>query len=97
MAQLIIAQNKGIQSVTYALPNKHYVPVDMRYLAVENMQPSVNYHSRSILAAIPSILTGLKLKYSLRSLHQGLPFALDHQSRLISNGSGLITATITRA
>jgi hypothetical protein len=46
MAQLIIAENKGIQSVTYTLPNKHYVPVDMRYLSVENMQPSVNFHLR---------------------------------------------------
>jgi urate oxidase len=43
MAQLIIAQNKGVQSVTYALPNKHYIPVDMRYMGVENVKPSVNF------------------------------------------------------
>lgn len=40
MAQLVIAQNRGIQSVSYALPNKHYVPVDMRYIGVENMKSS---------------------------------------------------------
>jgi len=40
MAQLIIAQNEGIQSATYALPNKHYIPVDMRYMGVENVKPS---------------------------------------------------------
>ena len=43
MAQLIIAQNEGIQSVTYALPNKHYIPVDMRYIGIENVKPSVNF------------------------------------------------------
>ncbi|RDB18787.1 Uricase [Hypsizygus marmoreus] len=39
MAQLIIAQNAGVQSVTYVLPNKHYIPVDMKYLDVENVVP----------------------------------------------------------
>lgn len=39
MAQLLLTQNAGIQSVTYALPNKHYIPVDMRYLGVENVSP----------------------------------------------------------
>jgi len=39
MAQRIIAENALVQSVTYALPNKHYVPVDMRYLGVDNLTP----------------------------------------------------------
>lgn len=47
MAQLVIAQNRGIQSVSYALPNKHYVPVDMRYIGVENMKSSVNRFFKS--------------------------------------------------
>jgi urate oxidase len=41
MARLIIAQNAQVQSVTYALPNKHYIPVDMGYLGVENLVPYV--------------------------------------------------------
>jgi urate oxidase len=41
MAQLIIAQNNGVQTVTYSLPNKHYVPVDMRYIGIENIKSSV--------------------------------------------------------
>ncbi|KAF5371000.1 hypothetical protein D9615_010027 [Tricholomella constricta] len=39
MAQLLLAQNAGVQSVTYSLPNKHFIPVDMRYIGVENVTP----------------------------------------------------------
>ncbi|EIW83619.1 uricase [Coniophora puteana RWD-64-598 SS2] len=37
MGQRVIAENAGVQSVSYKLPNKHYVPVDMRYLGVDNL------------------------------------------------------------
>ncbi|KAF8211858.1 hypothetical protein K438DRAFT_1662457 [Mycena galopus ATCC 62051] len=40
MARLILAQNSGVQTVSYALPNKHYIPVDMGYLGVENLVPA---------------------------------------------------------
>ncbi|KAJ7171070.1 hypothetical protein C8R46DRAFT_1349178 [Mycena filopes] len=40
MAQLIITQNAQVQSVSYSLPNKHYIPVDMGYLGVENLVPA---------------------------------------------------------
>ena len=39
MAQRIIAENGHIQAVTYTLPNKHYIPVDMRYIGVDNLTP----------------------------------------------------------
>lgn len=39
MAQRIIAENAHIQTVTYTLPNKHYIPVDMRYIGVDNLTP----------------------------------------------------------
>lgn len=39
MANLIIAQNPLVQSVKYTLPNKHYVPVDMKYKGIDNMTP----------------------------------------------------------
>ena len=39
MAQLILEHNAGVQAVTYSLPNKHYIPVDMRYIGVENLTP----------------------------------------------------------
>lgn len=41
MAQRVIAENAGIQDVSYALPNKHYIPVDMRYLGIDNLTPYV--------------------------------------------------------
>ncbi|KAK7050413.1 uricase [Favolaschia claudopus] len=40
MARLILTENPGVQTVSYALPNKHYIPVDMSYLGVENLVPS---------------------------------------------------------
>jgi len=40
MAQLVIEQNPRIQSVTYKLPNKHYIPVDMKYIGIDNMTPA---------------------------------------------------------
>ncbi|EIN05494.1 uricase [Punctularia strigosozonata HHB-11173 SS5] len=40
MAQRIIAENSFVQSVTYTLPNKHYIPVDMRYIGVDNLTPA---------------------------------------------------------
>ncbi|KAG6855373.1 hypothetical protein H0H87_003997, partial [Tephrocybe sp. NHM501043] len=39
MAQLVLSQNAGVAAVTYELPNKHYIPVDMRYIGVENVTP----------------------------------------------------------
>lgn len=39
MAQRVISENAKVQSVTYTLPNKHYVPVDMKYLVMDNLTP----------------------------------------------------------
>ncbi|KAH9850860.1 uricase [Lenzites betulinus] len=39
MAQRIVAEHPHVQSVTYKLPNKHYVPVDMKYIEIDNMSP----------------------------------------------------------
>ncbi|TCD61819.1 hypothetical protein EIP91_007864 [Steccherinum ochraceum] len=39
MAQKIIAQQPFVNDVEYALPNKHYVPVDLKYLGLENIKP----------------------------------------------------------
>ncbi|KAL6301556.1 uricase [Sparassis latifolia] len=40
MAARIVAENARVQSVTYKLPNKHYVPVDMRYIGLDNTTPA---------------------------------------------------------
>ncbi|KAH0833440.1 hypothetical protein J3R83DRAFT_12554 [Lanmaoa asiatica] len=39
MGERIIAENAGVDEATYKLPNKHYIPVDMRYLGVDNLTP----------------------------------------------------------
>ncbi|KAJ8454135.1 hypothetical protein ONZ45_g19423 [Pleurotus djamor] len=40
MAQQIVEEHPGVASVTYTLPNKHYIPVDMKYIGVDNITPS---------------------------------------------------------
>ncbi|KAF4614003.1 hypothetical protein D9613_008190 [Agrocybe pediades] len=40
MAQRIVAENASVNSVSYALPNKHYIPVDLRYLNIDNLTPA---------------------------------------------------------
>ncbi|KAF9540784.1 tetrahydrobiopterin biosynthesis enzymes-like protein [Agrocybe pediades] len=37
MVQHVFAENASVRSVSYALPNKHYIPVDMRYLNIDNL------------------------------------------------------------
>jgi hypothetical protein len=36
MGQRVIAENAGVDSVVYKLPNKHYIPVNMNYIGVDN-------------------------------------------------------------
>lgn len=38
-AQRFLEANARVASVTYRLPNRHYVPVDLTYAGLENMQP----------------------------------------------------------
>ncbi|KJA25137.1 hypothetical protein HYPSUDRAFT_38099 [Hypholoma sublateritium FD-334 SS-4] len=40
MAQRIIAENAHVSTVSYSLPNKHYIPVDMKYIGVDNTTPA---------------------------------------------------------
>lgn len=42
MAERILAENKHLQTVSYSLPNKHYIPVDMRYAGIDNLTPCVS-------------------------------------------------------
>ena len=39
MGERVIAENRGIERVSYGLPNKHYVPVDMKYMGADNQTP----------------------------------------------------------
>jgi len=39
MGQRVIAENAGVETVTYTLPNKHYIPVDMKYIGIDNTTP----------------------------------------------------------
>ena len=39
MAQRVVSENAFIQTASYTLPNKHYIPIDMKYLGVDNLTP----------------------------------------------------------
>jgi urate oxidase len=39
MGERVIAENAGVDQAMYKLPNKHYIPVDMNYLGVDNLTP----------------------------------------------------------
>jgi len=39
MGQRVLAENAGVMTVRYVLPNKHYIPVDMKYIGVDNTTP----------------------------------------------------------
>ncbi len=39
MAQRVLVENEGVETVRYVLPNKHYIPVDMKYIGVNNTTP----------------------------------------------------------
>ena len=41
IGQTILKANPGVQSVRIALPNKHYIPVDMKYIGIDNLTPYV--------------------------------------------------------
>lgn len=45
MGQRIIEENEGIREVRYALPNKHYIPVNMEYIGIDNLTPCVFFIS----------------------------------------------------
>ncbi|KAI0031130.1 uricase [Vararia minispora EC-137] len=40
MGQEILAANPAVMSVQISLPNKHYIPVDMKYIGLDNTTPS---------------------------------------------------------
>lgn len=39
MGERVISENAGVDQVTYNLPNKHFIPVDMKYIGVDNLTP----------------------------------------------------------
>jgi hypothetical protein len=56
MGQRIIAENAGVKEVTYVLPNKHYIPVDMKYIGIDNLTPYVSFRSSFVPSLLPSSL-----------------------------------------
>ena len=80
MAQKIISENAHITSVTYTLPNKHYIPVSMDYIGIDNMTPA-NAEVFAPVAAPRFVCSPLEMIIRLTVS----PFY-----------SGLISATVTR-
>jgi hypothetical protein len=73
MAQRVLAENEGVESVRYVLPNKHYIPVDMKYIGVDNTTPCV-----------PRILYWLSVFGTLIIIFGGYPiFGKRHLPRVV--------------
>jgi len=41
MGQRLIKENTAVDRATYTLPNKHYIPVDMKYIGIDNTSPAL--------------------------------------------------------
>lgn len=39
MASRILAEHASVSEVSYGLPNKHYIAVDMGYIGIDNQTP----------------------------------------------------------
>ncbi|KAI0926301.1 hypothetical protein AcV5_008797 [Taiwanofungus camphoratus] len=83
MAERIVTENGRVESVTYTLPNKHYVPVDMGYIGVDNLTPA----KADVFVPLAAP------RYGLSRSGDDLGDALTAWVRF---GSGLISATISR-
>lgn len=53
MGERILAENKHVETVSYSLPNKHYIPVDMRYAGIDNLTPYVSLCVVDFLFRLP--------------------------------------------
>ena len=98
MAQRILAENASIDSVSYSLPNKHYIPVDMKYIGIDNLTPCV-YPQTFCFQTIEILCSDLKLKYSARLPHPGMHsyfIFLAVPGIECTTHSGLINATVSR-
>ena len=70
MAQRVIAENARVSTVTYTLPNKHYIPVNMDYIGVDNVTPLSLFSSLSCVI-YPHLWTEQTRMYLFRSQPQG--------------------------
>jgi hypothetical protein len=82
MAQRLLELNGFVQSVTYTLPNKHYIPVDLKWASVDNLTPYV-----SVLIAYPSFAPSLPLFDTRGSVL--LPFLLSRAFLPLSRSTSL--------
>ena len=75
MAEQIVVEYPLVQSATYALPNKHYIPVDMRYAGIDNLTPCVI-----------SFISFIFSSFSVLPLARFLSISLSHLPLLLLNG-----------
>jgi len=41
MGRRLIEENSAVDRATYSLPNKHYIPVEMKYIGIDNTSPAL--------------------------------------------------------
>jgi hypothetical protein len=77
MGQRVLAENAGVMEVRYELPNKHYIPVDMKYIGVDNTTPYV------VPISWFGILFGLGVAVGLNGLKELTLFWKYHLPRVV--------------
>lgn len=83
MAQCVLTENAGVESVRYVLPNKHYIPVDMRYIGVDNTTPCV----------LPTLLSAARSSGTREFAGLRGPFLFWKRHRLVLWGGRLLERT----
>ncbi|KAG9308573.1 hypothetical protein JVU11DRAFT_11677 [Chiua virens] len=54
-------ESECVEEVTYKLPNKHYIPVEMKYLGLDNLTPSEIRFLARIGYLIPFVVAAVKI------------------------------------
>lgn len=101
MGQRLIKENTAMDRAMYTLPNKHYIPVDMKYIGIDNTSPFQSPASflgkrqgANVMAQVSrgSVRAGFGSKVRiLRETKEG-----DDENDDIIFSSGLINATVAR-
>lgn len=99
MGQRVIAENAGVVSVTYKLPNKHYIPVNMNYIGVDNTTPLsiIRFFpffviwTKAVLFLLPEVMISI---VSCDRENQSLNLLVDSPSSTMIEGGLLLSVEI---
>lgn len=107
MGQRLIEENAAVDRATYRLPNKHYIPVEMKYIGIDNTSPfqslllfSEDAKCTNVINVIQgprgSVRAGFDPKVRAEDKKEGEDEMSDITHPCPDLSSGLISATVAR-